>query len=318
VVVTLLPRVLGHGGFASREVSISYLDRNYAGSSFDMVLLHEMIHILDGRLEGDFKPSILVEGLAVYLSGGHFKPEPIMPRAAALLEFPDNGPEENLGWYIPLRELADNFYASQHEIGYLQGAALVQFMIERWGWDAFNDFYRGMLPPEDGSHASAIEAGLNDYFGLTFDELEQEFLAVLRSEPVTADHVEDVYLTVEYYDTVRRYQKDLDPSAYFRTAWLLDNEEMRRRGIVADYLRTHQAAENVSIELLLVAAHDEFVEGRYIEAERYLHAVNSALDALLEPLPEVDVLSLPLEQQQQTRVKLGAVVSGPEYWVDEG
>jgi hypothetical protein len=83
--VTLLPRLLGHGGFAGDGVSVSYLDRNYAGSNFEMVLHHEMVHILDGRLGGELRPTILVEGLAVYLSGGHFKPEAILSRASCPL-----------------------------------------------------------------------------------------------------------------------------------------------------------------------------------------------------------------------------------------
>jgi len=103
--------VLGHGGFATRRSRSPYLDRNYAGSNFGLVLHHEMIHILDGRLGGEYRPSLFVEGLAVYQSGGHFKPEPLMPRAAALLPS-----ETGLGRYIPLAELADNFYLSQHEI----------------------------------------------------------------------------------------------------------------------------------------------------------------------------------------------------------
>jgi hypothetical protein len=84
VQVIFLPRVLGHGGFAAQDISISYLDRNYAGSSPQIVLHHEIVHILDHRLGGDLRPSMFVEGLAVYLSGGHFKSEPILPRAAAL------------------------------------------------------------------------------------------------------------------------------------------------------------------------------------------------------------------------------------------
>lgn len=86
VEITLMPRVLGHGGFANEEIYVSYLDRNYAGSEFGFVLHHELIHILDAQLGGELRPTILAEGLAVYLTGGHFKPEPLIPRAAALLE----------------------------------------------------------------------------------------------------------------------------------------------------------------------------------------------------------------------------------------
>ena len=117
--IVLMPRVIGHGGFATEEIYISYLDRNYAGSSLSQVLHHELVHILDRELAADFRPTMLVEGYAVYFSGGHFKPEPLLPRAAALLE---------LDWYIPISTLVDDFYTHQHEIGYLEAGALIEFM----------------------------------------------------------------------------------------------------------------------------------------------------------------------------------------------
>ena len=137
IVVVFMPRVLGHGGFASQEISVSYLDRNYAGRGTPTVLHHEIVHVLDGHLGGGLRPTILIEGLAVYLSGGHFKPEPLMPRAAALLP-PEPGCAQavsvpigqvcGLDWYIPMDELVDDFYLEQHEISYLEAGALVEFM----------------------------------------------------------------------------------------------------------------------------------------------------------------------------------------------
>ena len=287
VVITLLPRVLGHGGFAAAEISISYLDRNYAGSMFDMVLHHELVHILDGRLGGEMRPSILVEGLAVYLSGGHFKPETLLPRAAALLHLPDRDEESELGWYLPLAPLVDGFYSAQHEIGYLQGGALVEHMVLTRGWDTFSAFYRDIQPHESGSQAQAMNQALVEHYGLTLEELEQEFLNVLSLQTVTSDLIEDVRLTVQYYDTVRRYQRLLDPSAYFRTAWLLNNEDMRQRGIVSDYVRRPMNPENVGIESLLVTANEHLIGERYAEAEEFLEYINNSLDAVAEGAPYV-------------------------------
>ncbi len=139
--IALLPRVLGHGGFTAQDISISYLDRNYAGSSSQIVLHHELVHALDGQLGGDLRPTLLLEGLAVYLSGGHFKPEPLMLRAAVLLE---------MGGYLPLDKLANNFYPSQHESGYLEAGALVEYMVETWGWETFSAFYRDIHPGPEG------------------------------------------------------------------------------------------------------------------------------------------------------------------------
>ncbi len=168
--VVLLPRVLGHGGFASGEISISYLDRNYANNDLAQVLHHEMVHILDYRLGGEYRPSLFVEGLAVYLSRGHFKPEPLLTRAAAL---------PGLGLYIPLTALADDFYNSQHEVGYLQAGALIQYMVGRWGWQAFDEFYRSIPEPADEPPSAVIDRALRRSFGLTLDELE----AVLPGRP---------------------------------------------------------------------------------------------------------------------------------------
>lgn len=271
ITITLLPRVLGHGGFAGGEIYVAYLDRNYAGSNFAQVLHHEMVHILDGRLGGELRPSLLVEGLAVYLTGGHFKLEPLMVRAAALVD---------LGLYLPLAPLIDEFYTSQHEIGYLQGGALVQYMLETWGWPAFDGFYRDIAPHASGRQSEAIGTALRAHFGLTLEQLENNFLAELRRRHINPDMRADVLVTIEYYDTVRRYQQGLDTSAYFLTAWLPGGEDLRQKGIVADYLRHPQSPENIALEALLVNADNYLRAGDYAKAGRALAAANAVLRAL--------------------------------------
>jgi len=278
VTVTLLPRVMGHGGFAGDGIHISYLDRNYAGSDFEMVLHHEMIHILDSRLGSGLPSTILAEGLAVYLSGGHFKQEEILPRAAALLQLPGIPGERERGWYLDLAELAADFYSAQHEISYLQAAALVQVMVDTWGWDAFSDFYWDVQPDPNGSQVSALETALQEHFGLSLSALEELFLDELLRQDVTPEHIEDVRLTVAFYDSVRRYQEQMDPSAYFLTAWLMDLKEMQKRGIVADYLRRPMATVNLVMEELLVDANQYLVSGEYVAAEQALEILAKALD----------------------------------------
>jgi len=304
--ITFLPRVLGHGGFASNDISLSYLDRNYAGGSPGLVMHHEMIHKLDARAGGDFRPSILVEGLAVYLTGGHFKLEPLTPRSAALLP-PEDGcipvdsnlalinsqkdvPICTLDWYIPIENLAgDDFYFSQHEISYLEAASLVEFMINTWGWDAWDAFYRDIhqhITDTNGSSAGeldskqAMDKALTKHFGISLKELEGNYLQALTQERVTAQNVNDVRFTVEYYDTVRRYQQVLDPSAYFLTAWLVDGEQMREKGIVADYLRHPSIAENIALETMLGAADAAFLNADYPQTEYILNAINMVLDGI--------------------------------------
>ncbi|MEJ5224471.1 MAG: hypothetical protein WHV44_08450 [Anaerolineales bacterium] len=267
VSITFLPRTLGHGGFATDSIFVSYLDANYAGGQPELVIRHEMVHIMDRQLGGKQRPSILVEGLATYISGGHFKEEPIAPRAAALLD---------LGWYIPLRQLTDNFYPSQHEIGYLQGAALVQYLIETYGWQGFNNLYRNIEPAE--SDSAALDAALRLWLDTDFDALEADFIAWLRAQPQDPAYARDVTLTVRYYDTVRRYQQLLDPSAYFMTAWLPDVNAMRTRGIVADYMRRPQSAIHTGLEAMFLEADAALRAGQYDACEQVLKSINVMLN----------------------------------------
>jgi len=273
ITVTILPRLLGHGGFSSDEISVSYLDRNYAANSWEMVVHHEMIHDIDGKLGGDFRPTILVEGLAVYMAGGHYKPEPLMPRAAALQE-------GYLNWYIPLKTLANDFYASQHEIGYMEGASLIEFLVETYGWDSFSAFYRDIHINQGESQSDAINAALKVHFSTSFDQLEQDFVTSLGQESDTSAWVDDVRLTVTYYDTLRRYQQLMDPSAYFRTAWLLDNKTMRERGIVADYLRHPHTPQNLALETLFITANDQGSTQQFSNASQTLEVINLVLDGI--------------------------------------
>lgn len=269
--ITILPRVLGHGGFASSEIYVSYLENNYAGNDLAQVLHHEMVHVLDRSLGGELRPSLFVEGLAVYLSEGHFKKEPLMSRAAALFD---------LGWYLPLVDLADSFYTSQHEIGYLEGGALVDFMVNHFGWEAFNDFYRDIHPHPSDRQSRAIDEALQEHFNLSLQQLDGLFTAELHRKHIIPDMQADLLLSVKYYETVRRYQLMLDTSAYFLTAWLPSGEEMRERGIVADYLRRPQSPQNLEIVELLVEVDRQIRAGNYLQAEKALDQANRKLDII--------------------------------------
>jgi hypothetical protein len=294
--IIFLPRVMGHGGFAGNEIAVSYLDRNYAGGDPAIVIHHEMVHILDQRL-GGFRPSFLAEGLAVYLSGGHFKPEPILNRAAALLPpAPGCQPASealegelvcSLGLYITMNDLVENFYFTQHETGYLQAAALVEFMISEWGWARFRQFYLSIEPPARGDRGfypaggpihGVVEQALQANYQLSLGELEQRFIAALEQQRLTPQVIEDVRLTVKFYDTVRRYQQYFDPSAYFLTAWLVDAQAMFERGIVADYMRRPVSANNLMFEELLVVAARLLASEDTPQAEHLLDQVNADLE----------------------------------------
>jgi hypothetical protein len=227
-----------------------------------------MVHWLDSQQKSGLRLSILQEGLAVYLSGGHFKAEPRLPRAAALLK---------LGWYIPLQKLANNFYLSQHEISYAEAAALVDYLVTTYGKDQFNTFYRNIQPAADGTEATALDEALQKHFQLSLDQLDQDFKEYLQEQPYTENDLTDLRLTVAYYDTLRRYQQAWDPSAYFLTAWIPNPREMRERQIVADFLREPRLSPNRQIEAQLKQADASLYAGRYAEAEAQLQQINLAL-----------------------------------------
>ncbi len=243
VEVALIPRVLGHGGFAGEGITLSYLDSNYAGGSREMLFHHELVHILDTRLGGGLRLPFLIEGLAVFLTGGHFKPEPLLQRAAALLP-PEPGcgvPDEKnateacgLEMYIPLPELIDFFYQQQHETGYLEAGAFTAYLVEKYGWSAFSNFYRD-IHPGDASNgepqpdSSFVDAAAERHFGFSLEQLEQGFIERLKAERLTLEWAEDLRLAATFYDRVREYQLSFDPSAYFLHAWLPPIEQMRNR-----------------------------------------------------------------------------------------
>jgi hypothetical protein len=125
-----------------------------------------------------------------------------------------------------------------------------------------------------------IEAALQAHFSRSFTDLETAYLAYLRNQPFTEDQRLDLQVTVKYFDTVRRYQAMLDPSAYFLYAWLPDGSVMRQRNIVDDFLRHPTGWENRLGESLLVRAHAEWFSGDYAGAERTLQCTNGLLNIL--------------------------------------
>jgi hypothetical protein len=265
--VTFLPRLLGHGGFATDGIYVTYLDANIAGNITSQVVHHEMVHIMDSRLGGELRLSMLVEGLAVYLSGGHYKKEALLSRAAILLDD---------ATYIPLETLINDFYDQQHEIGYLEAGALVEYLVAKGGWEKYQTFYRHMA--DQGSPAKSMQT-----YQISLPQLEDEFKATLNQQVVTDKERSDLRLTVEQFDSLRLYQQALDPSAYFQTAWLPDGASMRQKGIVADYLRGPDREVNRIIVNLLLLADHELEAGQFTLADAIFRSVNFGLSLVHKP-----------------------------------
>jgi len=265
--VYLVGRVIGHGGYALDGLVISYLDRHYAGDVLETVLRHETAHILDAETLTEWSPALVREGLATWAAGGHFKPEPIPQRAAALVR---------LDRYVPLEPLANDFYLQQHETGYLEGAALVAYLVETYGWDGFLRFYTAF----DDSYetpAETLDAALSETVGAGLAETEKRFLRWLEEHPPTPDQARDLELTIRLFDTIRRYQQDYDPSAYLMSGWLPNPAQAESLGITADFLRHPRTAENITLELMLAAAYESLRAGAFDRVEGLLDEVNGVL-----------------------------------------
>lgn len=269
-VVTFVGRVLGHGGYATGELVLSYLDRDYAGGGREEVFLHEGTHVID-REFAPARLTLLAEGLAVYVAGGHFRAEPLPERAAALLA---------LGRYLPLRQLADNFYQSQHEIGYLEGGAFVHYLISTYGLERFKAFYGSFKNDDRRPQSEQLDAALRQFFGAGLEEMEQRWLAGLRALGPQPEQETDLRDTIAFYDSVRRYQQLMDPTAYFLDAWLPDFSEARKRNIVADALRHPTTPEHIALETMLIAADAHFDAHEYDQGERLLESINAVLDTI--------------------------------------
>ena len=267
--LVFMPRILGNGGFTSDAVYVSYLDNNYLANDTSIILHHEFVHFYDNQIGGTYLPPIFEEGLAVYLSGGHYKPEPIAPQAAALF---------NLGWYIPLQKLADDFYNQEHEIGYLEAAGLVKYLVDTYGWTKFNEFYRTIPQPGNQKISTVINASARNNLGISFADMEAGYQKYLQAQAVPPAEKEDLQLTVQFFDTGRRYQMSFDRSAYFLTAWLPDGTQMRQRGITADLLRHPQGLGNRYIEAQLKNAWAELAGGNYTETQITLEWINVILN----------------------------------------
>lgn len=274
--VFFINRVIGQGGYAGNVLVVSYPDRPYAGSGFGEVLVHEIIHLLDLQIAPRRLP-FLAEGVAVWATGGHYKQENLHTRMAAVQE---------LGLFIPLTEIADDFYLHQHEISYLQMAALLQYLVDQHGWPAVRDFYTSVEAVAGQTNTAVFASQIESHFGLTLPQLEDEWRTFLRNQPYDPNAIPDLQTTIRYYNIMRRYQQAHDPTAYFMTAWLPMPTEMRQRQITADLTRKPREEINVVLETMLVAADSALRTQDYQRANVLINSVERVLEtgSIIDPL----------------------------------
>ncbi len=275
--VYFIDRIVGQGGFAGTDVVVSYVDRRYAGGGLYELLVHEAAHILDQQ----FAPrrlSFLAEGLAVWVSGGHYKVEDLTKRSAALVA---------LEQYVPLATLINDFYPVQHEIGYLEAAGFITYLIDRDGWNTFKGFYSDVSADDGPTLADAVDVNLQHYYGASLAQIEAEWLAMLRSTPPDPAVVEDLRTTIRYYNVARRYQELYDPTAHYLSAWLPHPTQVREFGNPADLTRRPEEEINITLEVMLTAADAALRKGDYPRANVILDSVANILDndgAIIDPM----------------------------------
>lgn len=275
--VYLIDRVLGQGGYAGSIMVVSYLDRPYAAAEFDQILTHEAIHVLDRQFAPQ-RIAFFAEGLAVWASGGHYKPEDVELRTAALLE---------IGSYVPLTQLINDFYPVQHEIGYLQAAGFVDYLIQQRGWQTFKTFYADVTASDAGDLATAVDLNLQTYYNTTLATIETDWINHLRSLRVDSNQIQDLQTTIRYYNVMRHYQTIYDPTAYFMTAWLPYPNEVRQQGNPADLTRHPQDEINIALEVMLQTANQSLRESDYNRANVMLDSIERVLQndgAFIDPL----------------------------------
>lgn len=267
LVLAVIPSVIGQGGFATDIAVITYSDRNWAGTHFSNIVHHEIVHVLDRQLNNGPRPSVFSEGLAVYLAGGHYRDGDTLQRAAALLA---------IDRYIPITDFVDDFYAAQHEISYMEAGGLVAYLVEMWGLEGFLDFYFNL--PEADSDSESISSGLQTQFGLTLAELEENYITTLRSLDPELEVQQNVRLTIETYNTMRRYQQLRVPSAYFRNAWWPSVERALEMDIAGDYAPREKTPVEVIIENLLMKVYPALANGEIQRAEENLERIQTLLN----------------------------------------
>ncbi|HOU13667.1 MAG TPA: hypothetical protein PKZ84_11170 [Anaerolineae bacterium] len=268
--IYLLDRVIGQGGYASSAwVAVSYTDRQYTPVSLGMVLRHELTHRLDASVGCALAPSLVREGLAVYVAGGHYALKSIVQGAAVIYA------SEH---YIPLARLADNFYAQQHEVSYMEAGAFVTYLVDNYGWDGLTTFCQAAAwnetTPDD---ATLLDAGLQAIGEARLSVFQTHWEAWLAAQPVTSAATAALETEVHLMETLRAYQRAYDFSAHFLEGILFDPQAGASMHITADFVRRPREAEPVALELLLVMAREALAREDTALADNLLSAVDDVL-----------------------------------------
>ncbi len=275
--VYMVDRVFGQGGYSQDSMVVSYLDRDYIAGGLKELLVHEAVHLIDRKITPN-PITFLSEGMAVWVAGGHYQQQDLNQRMSALVE---------IGRYRGLDNVINDFYGTQHEVSYLEGAGFIDYLVSTYDWDLVKAFYSETTARDADTLSEAVDVNLRRVFGRSLEQIESEWMKYLRRLPRDSDAIEDLRTTIRYYDIIRRYQAVFDPSAYYWTAWLPDPEIAQRLGTTADFSRHMGSPVNIALETILVSAGSALRQGDYGRANALLDSVVRVLNnngAFLDPL----------------------------------
>lgn len=286
--IYLIDRLWFNGAFGGNgELVASYTDRSYGPSvgeaGLENLVRHELGHA------ADFPFFSYSEGLSVYLARGHYKPEPLPERAAAMLE---------LGYYSP-----DSGPLPQHEVRYLHQAALINYIVETYGWDRLWEF---AVADSKQPSATFEERGeiVASTLGVSDDELERDFVAWARAHD-PGEQVEDLALTVELQDLRRQYQEKFAPYPQFLLS--LTGGRWTEPRYIPTNIREARTPAHIATELLIGNAQRAIFEGRYDDARSLIEVIAPIVDSgrLEHPLArEYAAIALGLAERGYEAVSL--------------
>ena len=263
--LVLLDVLWGNGGYAGGEVAISYLDRDFGPRTADTVartFVHEFTHTISRSLDSANTPWPLNEAMAVYITGGHFKDQPLGARAKALA---------TLGLLLPLDEFLSDFTDLQHEARYVQAGALATYVIETFGWPAWLDLYGAEI--DDRSWSGWLDAASSTVLGVDLATLDAGF-GQWVDQQLLGDQVQDLELTIALQTVRRAYQAAYAP---YPNYFIYDS--VRDAPQVAMALREAGDPVAAAVETFIAYAQQLVLEGHLDEAEPLVDELEIIIDS---------------------------------------
>ncbi len=222
----------------------------------------------------------------MYIAGGHYKPEPLAQRGAALYD---------LGYFVPSSQ-----FVGQHEASYLYSAVLLAYIAETYGEDQLWEFINADDDIPDGQWLT-LEEALQKTFDIGQAEFDANFEAWLEAQE-SGEQLEDLRLTIELQDLRREYQERYAPPPTF----IFDRAEkwIVRQEFIPVLIREARSPGNVALELMIANGQQAIKDGEFAAADELLGAIRSILPkgTFEHPLARdyLDVVSFLAEQGYET------------------